>query len=119
VHIKAVNEVVDVQALSADVMQKASRITGEDFVDGCVAQHGAELADGGLQLLGRAPAAGLLNALDGLARAFDAVMDGVGKVAVEHQELEHALRREISRVDLAVGLECRATTHRPTSSRWR
>lgn len=110
---------MDVQALSSDVVQKTSRIASQDFVDRCVAQHGVEFADGGLQLLGRPPAAGLLNALDGLARACDAVMDGVGKVAVEHQELEHALRREISRVDLAVGLECRATTHRPTSSRWR
>ena len=43
------------------------------------------------------------------ARAFDAVADGVGKVAVEEQEFKHAIGREIGRVDLAVRFKGRAT----------
>jgi hypothetical protein len=56
-----------------------------------------------------AAAAGALNGFDGVADAVDAVANGVRKVAIEQQELENAVGRKIGGVDLAVGLERRAT----------
>ena len=51
----------------------------------------------------------LLDRLDGLANAVDGVADGVRKVAIEQKEFEDAVGCEIGCVDLAVGLEGRAT----------
>ena len=108
VDVIAVDQFVDAQALLADGVEKCGGVAGENFADGGVAEHGVEAADAGGQFVGRAAAAGVLDGFDGLADAVDAVANGVGKVAIEQEELEDAVGREIGGVDLAVGLECGA-----------
>ena len=69
-----------------------------------------EPADARGKLIGRTAAAGVLDGIDCGTDAIHAVADGVRKVAVEQQELENAIGNDVCGVDLAVGLECRATT---------
>ena len=104
-NVVAVDEFVDAEALLADVVEKRSRIAGENFTDGGVAEHGVQPADAGGEFVRRAAAAGVLNGVDGVADAVNAVADGVGKVAVEQQELEDAIGRDVGGIDLAIGFE--------------
>ncbi len=101
------------QAFRADIVQESSRITGENLADGGENQQGVQLADAGNQLLRSATPARRLNRLDGLARAFDAIADSVGKVPVKEEKLENAIGRDIGRIDLAVGLKRGAAAQQP------
>ena len=108
VHVIAVDEFVNAQALLADGVQECRRIAGQNFADGGVAEHGVQPADARGELVRRAAAAGALDGFNGVADAVDAVADGVGKVAIEQQKLENAVGSKIGGVHLAVGFERRA-----------
>ena len=97
-------------ALLADAVQECSRVAGQDLGDGGVAQHGVQPADARGQLVGRTPAAGALDGFDGVANAVDAIADGMRKIAIEQEEFQNAVGREIGCVDLAVGFKRSATT---------
>jgi len=88
VDVVAVDEFVNAHALLANAVEKGSSVSGENFTDGCVAEHGVKAADYGGQLVWWAAAAGALDGLDSVADAVDAVADGVRKIAVEEQEFE-------------------------------
>src|SRR6202021_3745563 len=77
----------------------------EDFSDAGVAELGVQQADHRSDLFRRPTAAGTLDRLDGVANTVDAETDGMGKVAIEKEELENALGRDVGGVDLAIGFK--------------
>ena len=57
-----------------------------------------------------APGAAVLDGFECIETTVDAITNGVGEVLIEEQEFENAIGADVSRVDLAVGLESCAAT---------
>src|ERR1035438_1165950 len=113
VHIVAVDELVYAHALLTDSVEESRRIPANYLADGGVTEHGVQAANDGNQFFRGAAAAGTLYGFDGVANAVCTVTDGVGKVAVEKQELENAIGRELGGVDLAIGFKRRTAAKQP------
>jgi len=109
-NVVAVDEIVDAHALLADGVQKAGCIAGQNFSDAGESQHGVQPADHREQLVGGTPSAGPLDSLHGLANAVSRVANGVRKVAIEKQEFQNTIGREVGRIDLAVSFKGGAGT---------
>src|SRR5580693_1338786 len=104
-HVVAIDQFMNAHGLLANGVQECGWISGEDLSDAGVAELCVQQADDGSDLFRRAAAAGTLDGLDGMANTVDAETDGVGKVAIEKEELENALGRDVGGVDLAVSFK--------------
>src|SRR5579862_1709563 len=105
VHVETVNKFVNVDTLLANGVKKCARISGEDFADSRVSQHGVESADARGEIFRRTTSAGALNGFYGGADAIDRITNGVRKIAIEQQEFEDAIGGDVRSVDLAKGFK--------------
>ncbi len=81
--VVAIDQFVNEHALFANGVQKCGRVSGKDFANRGVTQHGVKSPDACAQVVWRSSSASVLNRLNRLAHTVNRVANGVGKVAVE------------------------------------
>src|ERR1035441_2708373 len=90
VHVVAIDQLMDAQALFADGVWKAACIAGEYLANGGEAPHGVQPASDRGQLVWRAAAAAAMDRVNDVANAVDGIADGMGKIVVQQQKLQNA-----------------------------
>src|SRR6516225_7935440 len=90
-NVVAINKLMNAQALLADGVKKGCCIARQDLADGVEAQHRVQASDACGKFVGRTASTRVLDRLNGLTHGFDRITDGMGKIAIEQQELQNAV----------------------------
>ena len=82
-HIEPVDEFMNSDALLTNGVKEGAWVSGQNFPDGGVSQHGMKTANAGGEIFGRAAGSGALDGFNRAANAINRVSNGMWEVAIE------------------------------------